>query len=465
MVVALTEGQWKALVFAIFLRNGTATKITARRAAGAASMGTGASLMIHNHPFVRLNTSMDSTPRLPLTGMQVVECASYIAGPTGGLTLAQLGAEVIRIDPLGGGHDHRRWPLAPNGESHYWSSLNKGKRSVALDLRSPEGQELAVALITAPGPDRGLLIDNVVGRPWLAHDRLETKRKDLIHVRVQGHPDGRPAVDYTVNAGVGIPQITGPEGTTAPVNHVLPAWDLITGISVAAGMLAALHDRERTGNGAFIELALKDVALAGVANLGWLSEAEQRGGDRPRHGNHLYGSFASDFATADGQRVMVVALTHGQWKALQAATGTTKVFAALETAFGTDLQVEEERYRHRETIAAILRPWFASRDLDQTSAELDRARVLWGPYRGMADVAAAHRRGAHPLLADIELAEPGSGAGPATSITARSPLRWNGEYGAPGEAPVLGRDTDEFLTERLGLTAPELAGLHDRGVI
>src|ERR1700722_5801781 len=141
---------------------------------------------------------MDSTPRLPLQGMQVVECASYVAGPTGGLTLAQLGAgppggltlaqlgaEVVRIDPLGGGHDHRRWPLAPNGESYYWSSLNKGKRSVAIDLRSPEGQDLVVALITAPGPDRGLLIDNVVGRPWLAHDALAEKRPNLLHPRVQ----------------------------------------------------------------------------------------------------------------------------------------------------------------------------------------------------------------------------------------------------------------------------------------
>ena len=420
---------------------------------------------------------MDSTPRLPLTGMQVVECASYVAGPTGGLTLAQLGAEGVRIDPLGGGHDHRRWPLAPNGESYYWSSLNKGKRSVAIDLRSPEGQDLVVALITAPGPDRGLLIDNVVGRPWLADDALRARRKDLIHLRVQGHPDGRPAVDYTVNASVGVPQITGPEGTegkTTPVNHVLPAWDLITGVSVATGMLAALHDRERTGHGAFIELALSDVALAGVSNLGWLSEAELRGGDRPRHGNHLYGSFASDFATADGRRVMVVALTEGQWRALQAATGTTKVFEALEAALGADLHVEQERYRHRETIAAILRPWFAARDLDQASTELDRARVLWGPYRGMADVAAAHRRGAHPLLADIELeapTQPGAPGQPstdvrtATSITARSPLRWNGAYGEPGEAPVLGRDTDEVLTEVLGLTPSELSGLRDRGVI
>jgi 2-methylfumaryl-CoA isomerase len=160
-------------------------------------------------PFHLLSLSMDQAARLPLRGLHVIECASYVAGPTGGLTLAQLGAEVTRIDPLGGGNDHLRWPVAPGGESYYWASLNKGKRSVAVDLRSAEGRELVVALITAPGPDRGLLIDNVVGRPWLAHEALKARRPDLIHLRVQGHPDGRPAVDYTVNAGSACPRSPG----------------------------------------------------------------------------------------------------------------------------------------------------------------------------------------------------------------------------------------------------------------
>ncbi len=414
--------------------------------------------------FHLLSLSMDSAAQLPLRGLQVVEYASYVACPTGGLTLAQLGAEVTRVDPLGGANDHGRWPVAPGGDSYYWASLNKGKRSVALDLRSDEGRELLIALIAAPGPDRGLLIDNAVGRRWLTHDALAARRSDLIHLRVQGRPDGGPAVDYTVNAEVGLPQITGPEGGSAPVNHVLPAWDLITGVSVAAGMLAALHDRERSGHGAFIELALSDVALAGVANLGWLSEAALRGADRPRHGNHLFGSFGIDFACRDGHRVMAVAMTEGQWAALQKATGTAKVFEALAPVLEADLSREDERYRHRETIAAILRPWFAARDSGQVGAELDDARVLWGRYRGMADVAAAHRQGAYPVLADIELGQPGPGPS-STAITGRSPLRWNGGYGAPGQPPALGRDTDRVLTEVLGLTGPELAGLRDRGVI
>ncbi|MFC5946877.1 CoA transferase [Pseudonocardia lutea] len=401
----------------------------------------------------------------PLEGLQVVECASFVAGPTGGMTLAQLGAGVIRVDPIGGNTDHRRWPVVGNGtgpadaESYYWASLNKGKRSVTVDMRSDEGRELVAALITAPGTDRGVLVDNVVGRRWMANDVLVARRPDLIHVRVQGYPDGRPAVDYTVNAEVGIPQITGSEEGGAPVNHVLPAWDLVTGLSVSTGVLAALYDRARSGRGAYVELALADVALAGVANLGWLSEAAERGRERPRHGNHVYGSFGVDFACSDGARVMVVALTEGQWAALRKVTGTEEVFAALEQALDADLTKESERYRLRETIAAVLKPWFAARDLKTVSDELDAARVLWGRYQGMTEVVAAHREGRHPVLADLTLPDG------TASITARSPLRWGGEHGPAGEAPVLGRDTDEVLAEVLGLGAAEIGGLHDRGVV
>jgi 2-methylfumaryl-CoA isomerase len=395
----------------------------------------------------------------PLAGLQVVECASFVAGPTGGLTLAQLGADVIRIDPLGGGSDHLRWPIAADGESYYWSSLNKGKRSVAVDLRSDVGRELVTALITASGDDRGVLIDNVVGRRWMANDVLSARRPDLVHVRVQGYPDGRPAVDYTVNAEVGIPQLTGSETGGAPVNHVLPAWDLVTGLSVSTAVLAALHDRAGTGRGAYVELALADVALAGVANMGWLSEVAERGSDRPRHGNHVYGSFGVDFTCRDGARVMVVALTEGQWYALRDVTGTAEVFAALESALGADLTMEADRYRLRETIAAILRPWFAARTLAEVSTDLDAARVLWSRYAAMTDVVAAHQGGAHSVLADVAL------PGGATAITGRSPLRWNGAHGEPGKAPVLGRDTESVLTDVLGLTTAEIGRLVTGGVI
>ncbi|WP_243793781.1 CoA transferase [Saccharopolyspora gloriosae] len=396
----------------------------------------------------------------PLSGVRIVECASFVAGPSACLTLGQLGANVIKVDPIGGAADHQRWPLAPSGHSLYWTALNKGKRSLAVDLRSDEGKELVTALITAPGPESGVFVDNSVGRRWLAHDTLAARRDDLIHVRVQGHPDGRPAVDYTVNAEVGIPGITGGDESSAPVNHVLPAWDLITGMTAATGVLAALRERTATGRGSYVELALADVAAAGVANLGWLAEAEFRGGDRPRQGNHLYGSFGVDFETGDHQRVMVVALTEGQWTALQEATGTTEVFAALEEPLGADLKLEADRYRLRETIAAILRPWFAARTLAEVRERFDAGRVLWSHYRGMADVVAEHRSStADSVLASVDQPD----IGPA--VAARSPLRWDGEYDGAAPAPRLGEHTDEVLTEVLGLSQARLGALHDRGVV
>jgi 2-methylfumaryl-CoA isomerase len=209
----------------------------------------------------------------------------------------------------------------------------------------------------------------------------------------------------------------------------------------------------------YSEIALSDVALAGVANLGWLSEAEELGRERPRHGNHVYGSFGVDFACSDGNRVMVVALTPGQWSALVSVTGTGAVFAALEQALYADLTDETERYRLRDTIAAVLKPWFAARDSKTVEDELNRARVLWGRYQGMTDVVAAHRSGQHALLADLPL------PGGATAITARSPLRWNGEHGDAGVAPQLGADTDQVLSEVLGLGDAEIGALHDRHVV
>lgn len=401
----------------------------------------------------------------PLSGLQVVECASFVAGPTGGMTLAQLGADVVRVDPIGGGNDLRRWPVVgggadPAGDSYYWTSLNKGKKSIAVDLRSAEGRELVLALVTAPGPNAGILFDNVVGRRWMAPEVLAERRSDLIHVRLQGHPDGRPAVDYTVNAEVGVPGITGPVDGGAPVNHVMPAWDIVAGMAISTAVLAAVHERRERGNGAFVQLALADVALAGVANLGWLSEAAERGSDRPRHGNQVYGSFGTDFLCGDGRRIMVVALTEGQWAALCRVTSTEKVFDALSVAFDADLADEAERYRLRDTITAVLRPWFAGRTLREVAEALDAAHVLWGPYRSMDEVVSVQRSRGYPVLAELDMP-----AGGSTSITARSPMRWNGSYGEPGRLPVLGRDTEQVLAERLGLGTAEISRLRARGVI
>ena len=161
----------------------------------------------------------------PLLGaLRVVESSAFIAAPLAGLTLAQYGADVIRVDMIGGGLDYGRLPRMPSGRSLYWTGLNKGKRSVAVDLRRPEGRELVQALVTAPG-DGGVLLTNI-GTPWLAHALLSARRADLISCTIQGNPDGSTALDYTVNCATGYPAVTGGGSPARPVNQVLPAWDI-----------------------------------------------------------------------------------------------------------------------------------------------------------------------------------------------------------------------------------------------
>lgn len=403
---------------------------------------------------------MTTSTRLPLQGLRVVEFSSFVAGPTGAMTMGQLGAEVVRVDPLGGAPDIGRWPLsARSGDSLFWNGLNRGKRSVVIDVRRPEGQELLVALAMAPGDSGGILMENQ-GRPWLAPEVVSGVRPDAIHVRIEGAADGRPAVDYTVNPDVGLPWLTGPESSATPVNHVLPAWDLVTGMTAAVGILAALRHRQSTGEGTYTAISLEDVALAHLAGMGWLTEAEERGEDRERVGNYLYGSYGVDFATGDGERVMVVALTGRHWNALVRATGTAEVFKALEPALGVDLSVEGDRYRCRETITSILRPWFASRPLAEVQRCLDESRVLWSRYRRPSDIVDDFRAGrGSQILAEVQ--QPGTGP----VISARSPLRCGADYGDVSAAPALGEDTDRVLADVLSLSGREIDRLHHDGVI
>src|SRR5689334_23522147 len=114
-----------------------------------------------------------------LSGLRVVEGSAFVAAPLGGLALAQLGADVIRFDTVGGGLDYKRWPVTDEGVSLYWAGLNKGKRSIAIDLSRAEGRELATELITAPGEDAGIFLSNFPAQGWLADDALRARRVDL----------------------------------------------------------------------------------------------------------------------------------------------------------------------------------------------------------------------------------------------------------------------------------------------
>jgi len=199
-----------------------------------------------------------------LSGLALVEGSAFVAAPLGGMTLAQLGADVIRFDQIGGGLDYQRWPLAADGQSLFWAGLNKGKRSILADLRSPEGRELVSSLVAATG----ILLTNFPARGWLDYDSLCERREDLVMVALAGNPDGSSEVDYTVNPATGFPWATGPRNLAEPLNSVLPAWDVAMGTLAAVGLLAAERRRTHTGEGELVRLALSDVAFAMVGNLG-----------------------------------------------------------------------------------------------------------------------------------------------------------------------------------------------------
>ena len=241
-----------------------------------------------------------------LEGLSIVEGSAYVAAPLGGMTLAQLGADVVRFDDIGGGLDHTRWPLAQNGESLFWAGLNKGKRSLRVNLRSDEGRELVSEVIAAAGA----FLTNFPARGWLSYETLRARRDDLIMVHLKGNRDGSSEVDYTVNPATGFPWATGPRNLTEPLNSVLPAWDIAMGELAAIGLLAADRHRTRTGEGQLVETALSDVAFAVTGHLGRVAQAQLDATDSPRRdGNYLYGAFGHDFVTRDERHVMVVALT------------------------------------------------------------------------------------------------------------------------------------------------------------
>ena len=394
-----------------------------------------------------------------LADLRIVELSAFVAAPLGGMTMAQLGAEVIRIDPIGGGIDFTRWPVTKDGASLYWAGMNKAKRSVALAFNKPEGRELAQAIATAPGAGSGIVLTNLPPLPGLGYESLKAKREDVILLRLIGNRDGSAAVDYTVNAASGFPLVTGPGG--APVNNVVPAWDIAAGLYLATSLLAAERHRARTGQGQEVVAALADIMLAAVGHLGYIGDVAINGHARPAIGNDLYGSFGRDFATADGRRVMIIALTPRQWRALGRATGLTDKLAMIGEMMEVDLETEAGRYEARDAIAALLARWCAGKTLAEITAAFAGSGVLWGPFQTFEELVHRDPRcsPANPLFAEVE--QPGIGRYPMPGL----PLDFSAAPREPTRpAPRLGEHTDQVLSEVLGLPAAQIARLHDAGI-
>ena len=392
----------------------------------------------------------------PLAGVRIVEISSFVAVPLAGMTLGQLGAEVIRVDPIGGAADYHRWPVTGDGESIYWAGLNKGKRSVAADFRSQEGQDLVQRLIA----DSGVLITNVAGRQWHSYDTLTRLRPDLIHVEVSGRADGGTGVDYTVNAGIGFPMVTGPAELATPVNHVLPAWDVACGIYAALAVVTALRHRDATGQGQRISIPLENVALATAGNLSFFTEVMVNGTARERIGNSVYGQYGQDFTSSDGVSFMIVALTGRHFRDLTELTGTTKAVAALADTLGADFTDEGERYRHRDALSGLVH-----RVVLAAQCRGDHRRAV-GDLRAVGAIPHLRRSGhrrpgdrqpdVHPARPAPDRAVPGAGAADRRST---APTRPPSPHRRSATTPPA------VLGEWLGMTPDEIDRLTESGTV
>ena len=321
-----------------------------------------------------------------------------------------------------------------------------------------------MALITAPGEDAGILLTNFPARGWLDHDKLRERRADLIQLTVQGDRHGGSAVDYTINSRVGIPYITGDErgaATREAVNHVLPAWDLITGQMAAVGLLAAERHRLKTGQGQHVKLALEDVALAAVSHLGLIAEA-QLGQQRQRHGNELFGAFGRDFKTADGERLIVVGLTLKQWQALCNAMDLNDAVRGLAERLGLDLDLEGNRFHARKQLGLLVEDWMARHTFAQAAAALSRQGACWGRYQTLTELVTQDEAcsPANPMFGIID--QPGVGP----HLAAGLPLDFSRMERLPvAAAPTLGQHTSVVLHDLLGVTQSEYGAMCERGLV
>jgi 2-methylfumaryl-CoA isomerase len=394
-----------------------------------------------------------------LSGLTVIEASSFVASPTAGLYLAQMGAEVIRIDQAGGGPDFRRWPRGPSGFSLYWENLNRAKKSVALDLSRPEGRALMQRLAASTGQ----FITNFPVDGFLAHDTLAALNPDLVTVRIMGQANGGPALDYTVNAAVGIPGMTGPAALgEEPVNHVLPAWDLLSGAYAAFAMLAAIQHRGATGRGQEVRVPLADVAIGTVANLGMLAETVLEGQDRARMGNTVYGAFGRDFTTRDGARLMLMAITPRQWSGMVEVLGIAAQVAAIEQARGVSFASDEGvRFEHRDVLFPLVEAHVRGWDRAPLEAALQAKSCCFGFYASMTDAARdATLVTQNPMFGRTDNPSELDYAAPGPFATLPSQMR-----GAPQRAPRLGEHTGEVLSRLLGLGDGEIATLATGGVV
>ena len=385
----------------------------------------------------------------PLHGVRVLDFTRVLAGPAAALALADMGAEVIKIEPPGTGDETRTFPPIKGGESHYYLSVNRGKKSIVVDLKSPEG----VALVKDLAAKCDIVLENyrpgVMDRLGLGYETLSAINPRIIYCAISGYGQtgplkDNPSFDIVLQAMSGALSMNGdPDGL--PTKLGIPLGDLVGGINGPIGVLSALYERERTGRGRFIDVSLMD-GLIGM--LGYIAQlAFFTGQDPARQGSQHpnlvpYGIFP---ARNEGS-IVVACLTPGFWGRICKSIGREELTA--DPRYDT----LEKRRDARGEVNEIVSEFTRRHSVDELVAIFTEYEVPHAPILGVTDALSQPQAKARGMVIEVEHETLG------TIPIVNRPVTFEGQP-VPEAPPVLGQHTDQILTDILGLSAEEIAAL------
>ncbi len=391
----------------------------------------------------------------PLEGVRVVDLSQMMAGPHCSVILGDLGADVVRVEPPEGDAIRRTGETRVGGETEYYLSLNRNKRSVVVDLKHAAGQQVVRTLAARADVFLENFRPGTAERLGVGWEALQPLNPRLVYCSVTEFPldgpdAGRPALDPVIQAMSGIMQLTGtPE--SGPLKTGFPFADLVTPLFATIGVLAALQARERTGRGQRIDLAMLDATIFG--SIGREGYYFATGRAPARLGNeHFQIAPHNVYETADGKHVMVIAHSDKFWHALLTGLGVAE--------FGADprFATNSERYRHRDALNTVLASRFRQETLDVWTHRLNTAGAIFAPVRTFSEV--FH----DPYTVSRMVARiPHSTAGTISVLA--NPLRYSDTPASIRRAPpALGEHTHEVLTDA-GLSHDDVKGLLEAGIV